>query len=149
MTDSFNFLRKYDLNTLADLEARRNEHEEKLNAKNDVCQKLNSRKTELEELLRQSKNYAASKPIYDEWYSMKFQSRKDKYKAEHDAEFRKYNAAKRKLKEHFTDNGKLPIRKWEKELESLKAEYEKENSEMKKLERDAKNFRQIALMYRA
>jgi len=147
MTDSFNFLRKYDLNTLADLEARRNEHEEKLNAKNDVCQKLNSRKTELEELLRQSKNYAASKPIYDEWYSMKFQSRKDKYKAEHDAEFRKYNAAKRKLKEHFTDNGKLPIRKWEKELESLKAEYEKENSEMKKLERDAKNFRQIALMY--
>ena len=32
MTDSFNFLRKYDLNTLADLEARRNEHEEKLNA---------------------------------------------------------------------------------------------------------------------
>ena len=78
---------------------------------------------------------------------MKFQSRKDKYKAEHDTEFRKYNTAKRKLKDHFTDNGKLPLRKWEKELESLKAEYEKENSEMKKLERDAKNFRQIALMY--
>lgn len=147
MSDSFNFLREHDLNTLADLEARRDEHEEKLTAKTAVCQKLNSRKTELEELLRQSKNYAAAKPIFDEWYSMKFQSRKDKYKTEHDAEFRKYNAAKRKLKDYFTDNGKLPIRKWEKELESLKAEYVEENREMKKLERDAKNFRQITLMY--
>lgn len=146
MSDYINFLREYDLSTLADLEARRNEHEEKLNVKTDICRKLESRMKEVENLLRQAKNYADTKPIYDKWYSMKFKGKKDKYKAEHDTEFRKYNAAQRKLKDHFTD-GKLPTQKWEKELVALKEEYVTESREMEKLKKDAKNFRQIALMY--
>ena len=52
-----------------------------------------------------------------------------------------------KLKEHFTDKGKLPIRKWEKELAAVNEECTRESHEMEKLEKDAKNFRQIALMY--
>ena len=147
MTDSFNFLREYDMNTLADLEARRAEHQVKLDAKTAVCRNLESRMKEAENLLRQAKNYTDTKPIYDKWYSMKFKGKKDKYKAEHEDEFRKYYAAQRKLKEHFTDNGKLPIRKWEKELATVKEEYAWESREMEKLEKDAKNFRQIALMY--
>lgn len=147
MTDSFNFLREYDLNTLADLEARRAAHQEKLNAKTAVCRNLESRMKEVENLLRQAKNYADTKPIYDKWYSMKFKGKKDKYKAEHEDEFRKYYAAQRKLKEHFTDKGKLPIRKWEKELAAVNEECTRESHEMEKLEKDAKNFRQIALMY--
>ena len=147
MTDSFNFLREYDLNTLADLEARRAAHQEKLNAKTAVCRNLESRVKEVENLLRQAKNYADTKPIYDKWYSMKFKGKKDKYKAEHEDEFRKYYAAQRKLKEHFTDKGKLPIRKWEKELAAVNEECTRESREMEKLEKDAKNFRQIALMY--
>jgi len=147
MTDSFNFLREYDLNTLADLEARRAEHQEKLDTKTSVSRNLESRMKEVENLLRQAKNYADTKPIYDKWYSMKFKGKKDKYKAEHEDEFRKYYAAQRKLKEHFTDTGKLPIRRWEKELTVVKEEYTHESREMEKLEKDAKNFRQIALMY--
>ena len=145
MTDSINFLREYDLNTLADLEARRSEHQTKLDAKTAVCRNLESRTKEVENLLRQAKNYTETKPIYDKWYSMKFKGKKDKFKAEHNDEFRKYYAAQRKLKEHFTD-GKLPVRKWEKELESLKAEFDIESRGMKQLEKDAKNLRQIALM---
>ena len=147
MTDSFNFLREYDLNTLADLETRREEHQEKLDAEADVCRKLESRIKEIENLLRQTKNYTDIKPIYDKWYGMKFKGKKDKFKAEHEDEFRKYYAAQRKLKEHFTDNGKLPVRKWEKELAALKEDFSGESREMEKLEKDAKNFRQIALMY--
>ncbi|MBQ7932416.1 MAG: MobA/MobL family protein [Clostridia bacterium] len=146
MTDSINFLREYDLNTLADLEARRSEHQTKLDAKTAVCRNLESRMKEVENLLRQAKNYADTKPIYDKWYSMKFKGKKDKFKAEHNDEFRKYYAAERKLKEHFMD-GKLPVRKWENELAALKDEFAGESREMKKLERDAKNFRLITLMY--
>ena len=101
MTDSINFLREYDLNTLADLEARRSEHQTKLDAKTAVCRNLESRTKEVENLLRQAKNYADTKPVYDKWYCMKFKGKKDKFKAEHNDEFRKYYAAQRKLKEHF------------------------------------------------
>ncbi len=88
------------------------------------------------------------KPIYDEWYRIKFKGKKDKFKEEHESELRKYYAAERKLKPHFHD-GKLPLTKWRKDAAALEVEYASVQTEMEVLRDDVRNLRQVTLAVRS
>ena len=144
MSQLVNYVRENNLHTVADLEARVSAQQEKLDARSNACKSIEAKLKETAELLRQAQNYADTKPIYDEWYRIKFKGKKDKFKEEHESELRKYYAAERKLKPHFHD-GKLPLTKWRKDIAVLEAEYAAMQTEMEALRDDVRNLRQVTL----
>ena len=148
MSQLVNYVRENNLHTVADLEARVSAQQEKLDARSASCKSIEAKLKETAELLRQAQNYADTKPIYDEWYRIKFKGKKDKFKEEHESELRKYYAAERKLKTHFHD-GKLPLTKWRKDITALEAEYVAMQTEMEALRDDVRNLRQVTLAVRS
>ena len=144
MSQLVNYVRENNLHTVADLEARVSAQQEKLDAQSNSCKSIEAKLKETAELLRQAQNYADTKPIYDEWYRMRFKGKKDKFKEEHESELRKYYAAERKLKPHFHD-GKLPLTKWRKDIAALESEYAAMQTEMEALRDDVRNLRQVTL----
>ena len=144
MSQLVNYVRENNLHTVADLEARVSAQQEKLDAQSNSCKSIEAKLKETAELLRQAQNYADTKPIYDEWYRMRFKGKKDKFKEEHESELRKYYAAERKLKPHFHD-GKLPLTKWRKDITALESEYAAMQTEMEALRDDVRNLRQVTL----
>ena len=62
------------------------------------------------------------KPIYDKYVGIKFKRSREKYYQEHKHEIDTYQMAQRKLKPHLTAEGKIPLKRWERELEQLDAE---------------------------
>ncbi len=148
MSQLVNYISENNLRTVADLEARVSAQQEKLDARSAACKAVEAKMKETAELLRQAQNYADTKPIYDEWYRIKFKGKKDKFKEEHESELRKYYAAERKLKPHFHD-GKLPLTKWRKDAAALEAEYASMQTEMEALRDDVRNLRQVTLAVRS
>ena len=144
MSQLVNYVRENNLRTVADLEARVSAQQEKLDARTAACKSIEARMKETSEFLRQAQNYADTKPVYDEWYRIKFKGKKDKFKEEHESELRKYYAAERRLKPHFHD-GKLPLTKWRKEVAELESEYASEQKAMDVLRDDVRNLRQVTL----
>ena len=144
MSQLVNYISENNLRTIADLEARVSAQQEKLNAQSASCKSIEAEMKETAEFLRQAQNYADTKPIYDEWYRIKFKGKKDKFKEEHESELRKYYAAERKLKPYFHD-GKLPLTKWRKDITALEAEYAAMQTEMEALRDDVRNLRQVTL----
>ena len=144
MSQLVNYVRENNLHTVADLEARVSSQQEKLDTRSASCKSIEAKLKETTELLRQAQNYADTKPIYDEWYRIKFKGKKDKFKEEHENELRKYYAAERKLKPHFHD-GKLPLTKWRKDITALETEYAAMQTEMEALRDDVRNLRQVTL----
>jgi len=144
MSQLVNYVSENNLRTVADLEARVSAQQEKLDARTAACKSIEARMKETSEFLRQAQNYADTKPVYDEWYRIKFKGKKDKFKEEHESELRKYYAAERRLKPHFHD-GKLPLTKWRKEVAELESEYASEQKAMDVLRDDVRNLRQVTL----
>ena len=148
MSQLVNYISENNLRTVADLEARVSAQQVKLDARSAACKSVEAKMKDTAELLRQAQNYADTKPIYDEWYRIKFKGKKDKFKEEHESELRKYYAAERKLKPHFHD-GKLPLTKWRKDVAVLEAEYASMQTEMEALRDDVRNLRQVTLAVRS
>ena len=148
MSQLVNYISENNLRTVADLEARVSTQQEKLEARSAACKSVEAKMKETAELLRQAQNYADTKPVYDEWYRIKFKGKKDKFKEEHANELRKYYAAERKLKPHFHD-GKLPLTKWRKDTAALEAEYVSLQTETEALRDDVRNLRQVTLAVRS
>ena len=85
MSQLVNYVRENNLRTVADLEARVSDQQEKLDARSASCKSVEAKIKEISELLRQAQNYADTKPVYDEWYRIKFKGKKDKFKGEHES----------------------------------------------------------------
>ncbi|MDD6023736.1 MAG: mobilization protein, partial [Oscillospiraceae bacterium] len=77
------------------------------------------RSKEITSLLTFVEMYAETKPVFDQLNEIKFKKRREKFKAEHENELRRFYLARRKLKEHFNEDGKLPISAWRRELARL------------------------------
>ena len=78
-----------------------------------------TRSKAIQDLLNFFQMYADMKPIYDQMNGIKFKSRREKFKAEYDNELRRFYLARRKLMDHFSEDGKLPINEWRRELVEL------------------------------
>ena len=122
--DAHAFLMAQKLYTPDDLEVRLTSLSEKIDKLKDSMKLKSTRMQELEELLRMAGYYAAGKPVYDKLNTIKFKKSREKYASEHENDLRLFYMAQRKLKPHFSAEGKLPLTAWRKEQTKLQQECE-------------------------
>ena len=118
-TETVNFLLEKRLYTVDDLEAYVSGLSGKLDGLKTEINRAKTKNKAIRDLLNFSQMYADTKPIYDQMNGIKFKRRREKFKAEHDNELRRFYLARRKLKEHFSEDGKLSINDWQRELAEL------------------------------
>lgn len=134
------FLMAQKLYTPDDLEARFTSLSRRIDGLKDSMKAKSTRMKELEELLRMAKYYAAGKPVYDKLNTIKFKKSREKYANEHENDLRLFHMAQRKLKPHFSAEGKLPLTAWRKEQTKLQQEYEAGQAELSPLYADVKKL---------
>lgn len=95
--------------------------------------------------MEDAKTFAALKPVLDEMKKEKyrFTKAKEKYKAEHEGELRRFYMVKRKLKESGFEKDPFPLDAWQKEFSALSAQREAEYQEYKLLQKDLTILYQI------
>ena len=127
------FLTENNLFTVEELEARVIFHREKVDGLKSEMDKKSQRMKELQKLMEQAENYAQLKPVYDEMNAIKWKGKRENFKEAHAGELRLFYMARRKLEEHFSFDGKLPITSWRKETAKLRQEYDAAHAEYKPL----------------
>lgn len=80
-----------------------------------------TRLKELQKLMEDAKTYAELKPVVDELKKEKyrFTKVKEKYKAEHEGELRRFYMAKRNLKEKGFEKEPFPLQEWQMDFSEL------------------------------
>lgn len=134
--DTVNYLSENGLYTLADLEARVSAHREKIEELKGAMKARTDRIKELEANLRLAEDYQRLKPVYDEWNSIKWKGKREKYQAVHDGELRQFRAVSGKLKKLAPPTSGLPLTAWRKEIDRLRREEEAAYKQYKPLKDD-------------
>ena len=84
---------------------------------------------QLEDLLTSVEDYRQNKPIYEKRGKIFFKKRRENYDAEHERELKIFYMAQRKLKPYFSEDGKLPLSSWRRELSQLREDCYRLNNE--------------------
>ena len=128
------YLQENDLHTLDDLQnhldlLRKSLHDVKSNLDAE-----HSRMKELRDLLRYADQYERSKPVHDQLNAIKWKSKREQFKVEHESELRQFYLARRKLPDgiHATE--------WQRELYALKQDCEAEYAKYKPLRDEMKKL---------
>ena len=89
--------------------------------------------------------YAELKPVVDEMKKEKYRFTKarERYRAEHEGELRRFYMVKRKLKEKGFEKEPFPLSVWQKEFSELTAQREAEYQEYKLMQKDLTLLYQI------
>lgn len=134
LTSAIVYLEENDLHTLADLEARLDSLHTALDKTKTALDANKKRSRELRELLRYAEIYKHFKPLHDQLCAIRWKSKREQFKAEHENELRQFYLARRKLPDGSH------IAEWQRELETLKrdsdaayAEYKALRAELTKL----------------
>ena len=91
---------------------------------------------ELTGLLEQAERYRELKPIHTQLNAIHRKGQREKFKAAHEGELRQFYMARRKLKDHFTPEGRLPLTKWKTEYGKLQQAYQEEYAKYKPIRED-------------
>lgn len=139
------YLQEKGVLTLSDFENHISFVDEKLEAKRASLNQKQTRLKELQQLMEDADIYAELKPIADELKKEKyrFSKAKEKYKAAHDSELRRFYMVKRKLKEKGFEKEPFPLSAWKQEFAQLSAQREAEYGEYKAMKRDLTVLYQI------
>lgn len=139
------YLIQRGLQTLSDFETHLSSVDEKLEARRASMNQKQQRLKELQQLIADASAYAELKPVVDELKKGKyrFTKAKEKYKAEHDGELRRFYMVKRKLKEKGFEQEQFPLEAWQKEFAELSAQREAEYQEYKLMQKDLTLLYQI------
>jgi len=138
-----NYLEAKQLNSMGDLAAYTGKLNEQISALKVSSNEKTTRMKKLEELLRMVDYLKEGKPIVYQLNSIAFKSRREAFKEKNDAVLRRFYMAQRKLKPHFTTEGKLPAAKWRKEMEQLRQAYEEDQQQMRPLFAEVKGLWRI------
>ena len=143
--DECNYLKQRGVLTLSDFEKYLSSVDEKVEANKSSMNKKQTRLKELQQLMEDAKTYAELKPIFDEMKKEKyrFTKAKEKYKAEHESELRRFYMVKRKLKEKGFEKEPFPLDAWQKEFSELSALREDEYQKYKVMQKDLTLLYQI------
>lgn len=134
LTSAIAYLNENDLHTLADLESRLDSLHAALDEAKAALDASKKRSKELRELLRCAELYNRFKPLHDQLTAIKWKSKREQFKAEHESELRQFYLARRKLPDgiHAAD--------WQRELatqerknDAVYAEYKALRAELAKL----------------
>lgn len=93
-----------------------------------------SRMKELRDLLRYADQYERFKPIHDQLGALKWKTKREQFKTEHESELRQFYLARRKL----TDD--IHTAEWQCELDTLKQDCEAEYAKYKPLRDEMKTL---------
>ena len=138
--ETVNFLLEKRLYTVDDLEAYVSGLSGKLDELKGKVNQAQSRSKEIRELLSFAEMYADTKPVYDQMNGIKFKKRREAYQQEHENELRRFYLARRKLKDHFSEDGKLPISNWRRELANMENTVSQVSAEQKPLREEWKKL---------
>lgn len=134
LTSAIVYLEENDLHTLADLEARLDSLHTALDKTKTALDANKKRSRELRELRRYAEIYKHFKPLHDRLRAIKWKSKREQFKAEHDSELRQFYLARRKLSDG------IHTAEWQRQLATLEredaaayAEYKALRSELTKL----------------
>ena len=141
--NSLRFLEVRKLSTVDDLIAYTSSVHDKLSALNDDRRAKNVRIKELERLLKRTEDYAQYKPLAEQLNVIRFKKRREAFQQEHDRELTFYHIAERELGPHFTKDKKLPIIKWRNELDALRTDAKKVQTDYYELYQESKELLNI------
>lgn len=134
LTSAIAYLNENDLHTLADLESRLDSLHAALDEAKNALDTNKKRSKELRELLRYAEQYERFKPLHDQLNAMRWKTKREQFKSEHENELRQFYLARRKL-----PNG-IRTTDWQRELSTLEredaavyAEYKALRAELTKL----------------
>lgn len=116
-------------------------YQDKSAAMTATLKSKSERMKELEELIRFAEEFKRLKPVYDEWNSIKFKKARDKYKADHEREIILFLLSRRKL--DAAPDHKIPVKAWQKELDTLTAAYAAESEALKPIRAELKELYRI------
>lgn len=128
------YLQENDLHTLDDLQARLDLLRKRLHGVKSNLDAKHSRMKELRDLLRYADQYERLKPIHDQLGALKWKSKREQFKTEHESELRQFYLARRKL----TDG--IHTAEWQRELDALKQQCEDEYAKYKPLRDEMKKL---------
>ena len=114
-----------DLHTLADLESRLDSLHAALDEAKAALDASKKRSKDLRELLRYAGQYERFKPLHDQLRAIKWKSKREQFKAEHERELRQFYLDRRKLSDG------IHAAEWQRELDALKRENDAEYAEYK------------------
>ena len=89
---------------------------------------------ELRDLLRYADQYERFKPVHDQLGALKWKTKHEQFKTEHESELRQFYLARRKL----TDG--IHTAEWQRELDALEQECEAEYAKCKPLRDEMKTL---------
>lgn len=127
LTSAIAYLEENGLHTLADLEARLDSLHSSLDEAKAALDANKKRSKELHELLRYVELYKSCKPLYDQLNAIKWKSKREQFKAEHESELRQFYMARRRLP------GGIHTAEWQRELNALECENDAASAEYKTL----------------
>ena len=128
------YLQENDLHTLDDLQNHLDSLHTRLRSVKSNLDAKHSRMKELRDLLRYADQYERSKPVHDQLNAIKWKSKREQFKVEHESELRQFYLARRKLPDgiHATE--------WQRELYALKQDCEAEYAKYKPLRDEMKKL---------
>ena len=141
--DTVSYLTEQKLFTVDDLEARVTSHNERMTALKEGMDSKQARMKELQDLLKQAGRYRELKPVHDQMNAIHRQGQREKFKAAHEGELRQFYMARRKLKDHFSPEGRLPLAKWKTEYGKLQQAYQEEYAAYKPIREDLMKLYQV------
>lgn len=127
LTSAIAYLGENDLHTLADLESRLDSLHAALDEAKAALDASKKRSKELRELLRCAELYNRFKPLHDQLTAIKWKSKREQFKAEHESELRQFYLARRKLSDG------IHTAEWQRELATLERENDAAYAEYKAL----------------
>lgn len=110
------YLSEHDLLTLDDLENHLNSLHSSIDKVKSTLDANKKRSKELRGWLSYAKQFKRFKPLYDEMNAIKWESRREHFKAEHESELKQFYMARRKLP------GGIHIAEWQHELAAIERE---------------------------
>lgn len=128
------YLQESGLHTLDDLQNHLDLLRKRLHGVKSNLDAKHSRMKELRELVRYAEQYERTKPIYDQLGALKWKSKREQFKAEHESELRQFYLARRKLPDG------IHTAEWQRELDALKQECEAEYATYKPLRDEMKTL---------
>lgn len=128
------YLQENDLHTLDDLQNHLDLLRKRLHDVKSNLGAKHSRIKQLRDLLRYADQYKRFKPIHDQLSALKWKSKREQFKTEHEGELRQFYLARRKLADG------IHTAEWQRELDALKQELEDEYSKYRPLRDEMKKL---------
>lgn len=135
---AINYLNEHNLTTAEDLAERISDLRDLLSAhkkKTDAC---HAQIHELQERIRYAEQVKRYRPIAEEYEKIRWKSKREKFKYEHDYELNLYYLARRKL-----SGNPIAVSKWKQELPQLKEQYDAMTQDQRPLQEELRRLQDI------